>query len=138
MTAGIDRIVTFEVVRIIDDEPPLKPAVRLQRKPIEQRDDGGTGRRIFGQRFLVSILEFVRQRSGHLSAGAKELDLFALDEVDVALDRLEQRANLNHGEMNQKRVIGNFLDVRLGNHSSGHIFDKVDNPIPGGAALLRV
>ena len=40
--------------------------------------------------------------------------------------------------MNQKRVIGDFLDVRLGNHSSGHIFDKVDNPIPGRAALLRV
>ena len=84
------------------------------------------------------ILEFVRQRSGHLPAGAKELDLFALDELDVALDRLEQRANLNHGEMNQERVIGDFLDVRFGNHLSGHIFDKVDNPAPGRAALLRV
>ena len=40
--------------------------------------------------------------------------------------------------MNQKRVIGNFLDVRLGNQSSGHIVDKGDNPIPGRAALLRV
>ena len=40
MPAGIDRIVTFEVVRVIDDEPSLKPAVCLQWKPIEQGDDG--------------------------------------------------------------------------------------------------
>ncbi len=56
MTAGDGRRVALEAVRVIDNEPPLKPAVRLQRKPIEQRDDGGTGRRLFGQRFLVSIL----------------------------------------------------------------------------------
>ena len=46
--AGIDRIVTFEVVRVIDDEPSLKPAVCLQWKPIEQGDDGETGSRFLG------------------------------------------------------------------------------------------
>ena len=46
--AGDGRRVALEAVRVIDDEPSLKPAVRLQRKPIEQRDDGGTGRRLLG------------------------------------------------------------------------------------------
>ena len=48
MTAGDGRRVSLETIPIIDDEPPLKPAVRLQRKPIEQRDDGGAGRRFLG------------------------------------------------------------------------------------------
>ena len=41
--------------------------------------------------------------------------------------------------MDQERVIGDFLDVRLGNQSSSHTFDKVDNSIPpGDAPRLRV
>ena len=48
MTAGDGRRVPLETIRIIDDEPSLKPAVRLQRKPIEQRDDGRAGRRLLG------------------------------------------------------------------------------------------
>ena len=138
MTAVDGRRTPLETVRIVDDEPSLKPAVRLQRKPIEQRDDGGTGRRLLGYRCLVLILELVHQRSGHLPRGAKELDLLALDEIDIAFAQLPQGANLSHGELDQERVIGDFLNVRLGNHLSGHIFDKIDNPAPGRAALLRV
>ena len=37
--------------------------------------------------------------------------------------------------MDQERVICDFLDVRLGNQSSSHAFDKVNNPIPPGDAL---
>ena len=68
----------------------------------------------------------------------KKLDLLALDEIDIAFAQLPQGANLSHGELDQERVIGDFLNVRLGNHLSGHIFDKIDNPAPGRAALLRV
>ena len=110
----------------------------LQRKPIEQRDDGGTGRRLLGHRCLILILELVHQRSEHLPRGAKELDLLALDEIDIAFAQFPQGANLSHGELDQEHVIGDFLDVRLGDHLSGHIFDKIDNPAPGRAALLRV
>ena len=40
--------------------------------------------------------------------------------------------------MDQERVIGDFLDVRLGDHSPGHTFDKADNPVPGRTALFGV
>ena len=43
--AVICRVVDLEAIRIIDHEPTLKPAVRLQRKPIEQRDDWGAASR---------------------------------------------------------------------------------------------
>ena len=45
---------------------------------------------------------------------------------------------MNHGETNQKRVIGDLLNVGLGNHLTGQVFDKVDYPIPSGAALFRI
>ena len=138
MPAGDGWRVGLEVVRVVDDKSPRKSAVRLQRKPIEQGNDGGAGGRFLGQRFLVSILNIVRQRSGHLSAGAKDLDLLALDKSDIGFARLPKRANLGHGETNQKRVIGDLLDVRLGNHSSVHPFDKADNPVPGRVTLFRI
>ena len=35
-------------------------------------------------------------------------------------------------------MIGDFLYVRLGDHSPGHTFDKADNPLPGRTALFGV
>ena len=48
MTAVDGRRIPLETVRIVDDEASLKPVVRLQWQPIEQRDDRGTGRRLLG------------------------------------------------------------------------------------------
>ena len=44
--------------------------------------------------------------------------------------------NLDHRKTNQKRVIGNFFYVHLGNYLPGHTFDKADNPVPGRTALF--
>ena len=87
---------------------------------------------------LARHLARVRAHCGHLPAGAKELDLLAPDEIDVGFAQLPQRANSIHGETDQERVIGDFLDVRLGDHSPGHTFDKADNPVPGRTAPFGV
>ena len=132
------RIVAFEIIRVIDDETSLKSPVRLQRKPVEQRYDRNTHRFRLGQRVGVAFSMIVRKRRRHLSAGAQELNVLALDEMHLVVQRLEQRLNLSDWNARQQCEVGYFLDLCVANHSTIQFFDESGNPIPGHTTICRI
>ena len=87
----------FKAVRVVDIKSASKPTMRLHRKTIEQGYDRFSDTRFFRKRIIVKILGFCLRRGEHLSAGTKELNLLALDKVDVKIAPFKKRMNLNYG-----------------------------------------
>ncbi len=72
-----------------------------------------------------------------MSASSKELNLFALDEMYLSIDRLKKRTDLSYRETDQQGVVGYLLNARLSNDLTTQYFNKLGNPIPSGSSLSR-